>query len=253
MVTLLLAQAAQSLEPPPAGWGHVAESTLRHAEQSPAVFFAIAASVLPLGCVGLVIFVFFKWGIPVFREEARLGREHLASLLKQRGEESAADIAAARELAREQNRSLIDRVELKVDGLRTELGKTDERLSRLTDAVSRVASKVGALMVVLMAFVGGAMIGAGWSSPATPAYVVPAAATSPACFAPTTVATESKNECAQKPCARGTHCCGQDKCCPDKSATALEPHSALAVSSLEGFAEGGCDPRLDACAYLPAR
>lgn len=252
MVTLLLAQAAQSLEPPPAGWVGAAESTLRHAEQQPVVFFAIVAAVLPLACVGLLIFALFRWGLPVLREEAKLGRENLAQLLRQRGEESAADIAAARELAREQNRSLIDRVELKVDGLRTELGKTDERLSRLTDAVSRVASKVGALMVVLMAFVGGAMVGAS-STPAQPAYVVPAAATSPACFAPTTVATESKNECAQKPCARGTHCCGQDKCCPDKSATALEPHSALAVSSLEGYAEGGCDPRLDACAYLPAR
>ena len=243
MVTLLLAQAAQSLEPPPAGWGHVAESTLRHAEQSPAVFFAIAACIMPIACVALMIFAFFRWGLPTFREEARLGREHLASLLKQRGEESAADIAAARELSSVQQRALVDRVELKIDSLRTDLGKTDDRVNRLGDAVSRIASKVGALIVVLVAFVGGAMVGAS-STPAQPAYVVPAAATSPACFSPASqVAAEARGECSQKPCARGFHCCGLEKCCEDRKATASrepEPHGDLLVDRGRDCSTAGC-------------
>ena len=148
----LLQSALQ--EPPPAGWSATGETILRHAESKPDTFFPLLGIAIPcclLFAAGLIV---VRYVVPAYREQKQLDREHAKErdalfrehaekLLLARGKDAADDAAALRELHRERNEALVQRVEGRIERVTGEIAKIGDRLERHGETLSKVAAQVG--------------------------------------------------------------------------------------------------------------
>ena len=141
MLLLHIAQVAEP-EPPPSGWAATGDKILSAAERHPDTFWPVVACLIPLAMLAGVLFVVVRWVLPAWREELEKNRVHLAGLVKQRGDEAAADLAAGRELARVQHDAVVQRVETKIDSTREDLRRSSDRIDRISEQLARVAAKV---------------------------------------------------------------------------------------------------------------
>lgn len=218
---MLLAQT----EPPPSGWERGAEDVVRHAEARPDVLFPLLAA---LGFLAIIVgggWLFVKHALPAWREEKKLDREHLTALVVQRGKEAQEDIAAARALAAEQHRSIVERVGDRVDRVTGEIARLVERSEKHGDLLRSVASKVGVGVAVLilaaLSIMQGALYLAQQSEPAV--------------------------RC-DPPCPVGQRCtvsgCKEVK---TTTAQASTPHSSLRFNFYANLASDNCQDREYAC------
>ena len=154
---LYIAQAAAPAvpEPPPSGWAATGDKILSAAERHPDTFWPVVACLIPLAMLGGVLFVVVKWVIPAWREELEKNRLHLAGIVKARGDEAAADLAAGRELARVQHEAIVLRVETKIDTAREDLRRSSDRIDRISEQLARVSAKI-AVAVFFLATLSGA-------------------------------------------------------------------------------------------------
>lgn len=148
LLLIPIAQAAAP-EPPPSGWAATGDKILSAAEKHPDTFWPVVACLIPLAMLGGVLFVCVKWVIPAAREELEKNRVHLAGLVKARGDEAAADLAAGRELAKVQHEAIVLRVETKLDSTREDLRRSSDRIDRISEQLARVAAKVAAAVFFL--------------------------------------------------------------------------------------------------------
>lgn len=120
-----------------------AEMALQHAERAPVV-------VIAMGLLGAIV-AFIGWfcakAWPQHIQTQKDNREHLAGLLKQRGDEAAADVSAARELAKSQHDAIVSRVEAKTDGITGRLEKLSDRIDRNAESVAQLQVTVGRIAV----------------------------------------------------------------------------------------------------------
>ena len=157
LLLLHIAQAAAqpaSPEPPPSGWAAAGDKLLSAAEKHPDTFWPVVACLIPLAMLGGVLFVVVKWVIPAWRAELELNRQHVAAIVKTRGDEAAADLAAGRELARVQHEAIVQRVESKVDTAREDLRRSSDRIDRISEQLARVAAKVAVAVFVVITLSG---------------------------------------------------------------------------------------------------
>lgn len=151
MISILQSALA---EPPPAGWSAAGENILRHAESKPDTFFPLLGIAIPcvlLFAAGLIV---VRYVVPAYKEQKQLDREHAKErdtlfrehaerLLLARGKDAAEDAAALRELHRERNEALVQRVEGRIERVTGEIAKIGDRLERHGETLSKVAAKVG--------------------------------------------------------------------------------------------------------------
>lgn len=209
---LFLAQAA---EPPPSGWERGAEVALKHAEARPDVLFPLLSV---LGFAGILVgagFIFVRFALPAWRAEKAADREHLSTLVAQRGKEALEDVAAGRELAKVQHSAIVTAIGDRVERVTGEIAKLVDRSERHSDLLTRVAAKVGVGVLILLLAAGVVL--------ASRRSVVAA------------------GECP-KGCASGYHCCSRDGlCCPDDKATTARPQTALYADRSHNFREDSCE------------
>ena len=156
MLLLYIAQAAAPAvpEPPPSGWAATGDKILAAAERHPDTFWPVVACLIPLAMLAGVLFVVVRWVLPAWREELEKNRLHLAGIVKQRGDEAAADLAAGRELARVQHDAVVQRVETKIDSTREDLRRSSDRIDRISEQLARVAAKVAVAVFVVITLAG---------------------------------------------------------------------------------------------------
>lgn len=212
------------VEPPPTGWTASAEVVLKHAEAQPNTTFALLAIVGPVLVGFAFIFAAVKWGLPFVEKQLIAFREHTAALLNQRGADASQDLAAARELAKEQHASIVDKIGSEVYRHTGELAKLNEKSDRHGEMLRSIAAVVGKVAVVIALV----LLGAGAAH-----KVHRLAIAAPAC------------KC-DPPCASGQRCTCSG-CKEIKTTTTGVPHSALAVNGFANLANYSCTATSNAC------
>jgi len=204
-------------------------------ENKPNLWLAFAVAVTPIATAGLIVWVAIKFALPAIREELAASRLHMSEALAKRGVEAAEDISAARELARVQHAALVERIEGRVERL-------DERVQDSHTLLRSIATKIGAVALVLLL-----SFGIGFGGGAVVARLQ----------RPAIVPTTNKNECDEVACSEEEYCCAPQKCCMrsrravDETEIARKPLSSLPSGRLASVATKPCDsPRLDLCEVL---
>jgi len=162
-------------------------------ETHPNIWLAFGIAVSPFITVGSIALFVVRYLLPSWEAQQKLNREHLTELLKQRSDDANQDVAATRELAKTQNASLQEKIELKIDRL-------DERTKNTESMLRSIAAKLGTvvILVLLLSFV---------FSKNVDTQVVTVELRSP---------FEKAVDCEPE-CPKGFSCCGHNKCCEDSS------------------------------------
>lgn len=155
-------------------------------ETHPNIWLAVGIAISPFITVAGLGWFTFKFVIPAWETQQELNRKHLAELLKQKSDDANQDMAATRELAKVQNSSLQEKIELKID--------------RLDERIKSIAAKIGVItiLVLLLSFV---------FSKTGDNQIVRVEVRSP---------FTSSVDC-DPACPKGFACCGSNKCCEDSS------------------------------------
>lgn len=148
MIFLTIAQAAT--EPPPAGWTAGADFVVKTTAGAPNIVFPLLAILGPVLVGWAVIYAAVKYGLPFVKDELAEFRKHTSDMLKQRSDDAAGDIAAARALSAAQHENIVSRVEAKLDRNTGELAKLAERSDRHIEILRDVARKVGVVVLLIL-------------------------------------------------------------------------------------------------------
>ena len=211
------------VEPAPGGYVGAADLALKHAEAHPDVFFPILAICGPV-LVGLAfIYASVKWGLPFVEKQLDAFRAHTAALLTQRGTDASQDLAAARELAKEQHLSIVSKIGDEVSHHTGEIAKLHEKSDRHGELLRSIVVKVGAAVLLLLLTL----------SAVRSAYLLAIAV--PAC------------KC-DPPCASGQRCtCDGCKEIKTTTTTASRPQSALGLDMYANVANYSCTVTSSSC------
>ena len=216
-------------EPLASGWEHGADFAVRKTAEHPDVVFPLLAILGPVVVGFAFIFACIKWGLPFVKDELVAFRKLMADMLKQKDEDAAGDIAAARELAKVQQSAIVEKIGSEVSRHTGELLKLVDRSERHTDLLTRIAGKVGVGLVlcILLAVAAGRVY----------AIYAAAASAAPSCR-------------CDPPCPSGMRCTCSG-CQEVKTTTttnvASKPHSALGLDMYANIASFNCASASSAC------
>lgn len=90
---------------------------------------------------GLMYWLLFRFW-PEWRDEQQRNRDHAEAILKRRGDEAAADIAAERTLAATTHQQVVDGIGSRVDSLAKDVAGIDEDVAEIARDVDGIAKSV---------------------------------------------------------------------------------------------------------------
>jgi hypothetical protein len=148
---------------------------------------------------------------------------HQIAILATARADAQADLKAAHELAETQHRHItgdvsgrVERVQEDVRSLRGDLGTVRNELSAVAQKTHSIAAKLGVSILAILTL-GGSASSLVWFRAVR--YGVPVAVTIGRATLADADDARARVKC-DPACARGQHCCGENKCCLDKSDTA---------------------------------
>lgn len=213
-------------EPVASAWEHGAAFAVQKTAEFPNVVFPLLAILGPVvvGCA--FIWAAVKYGLPFVKDELVAFRKLMADMLKQKDEDAAGDIAAARALAKEQQAAIVDKISSEVSRHTGELVKLNERSERHGELLRSVAAKIGVGVVLCLIL----------ALAAEKVYSIYASA-APSCR-------------CDPPCPSGMRCTCNG-CQEVKTTTttnvASKPHSALGLDMYANIASFNCASASSAC------
>lgn len=214
-------------EPLTSGWEHGADFAVRKTAEHPDVVFPLLAILGPVVVGFAFIFACIKWGLPFVKDELIAFRKLMADMLRQKDEDAAGDIAAARELAKSQQTAIVEKIGNEVSRHTGELVKLNERSERHGELLRSVAAKVGVGLVLCLIL----------ALAAEKVYSLYAIA-APACR-------------CDPPCPSGMRCtcsgCQEIKTTTTTTSVASKPHSALSLNMYANIASINCASASSAC------
>lgn len=249
---------------------------LRHAEGWP---ITVGFFMLLVILAGLFTWLSLK-AFPAWLQQQEANRAHATleqdkrqahqlAMLAAARMDAAADLKAAHELAETQHRHItgdvsgkVERVQEDVKSLRSDMSNVRNDVQNLAQKTHSIAAKLGVSILAILTL-GGAGSTVVWVRAARHAAAV-VAFTAVASRTKVADADDAKVRIKCDPaCAVGQHCCGENKCCQNKSETATKqpdkaaktkpapastkPSSAIGFASLRHFASGMCDSRKEVC------
>lgn len=268
---------------PGAEHAQTAAEFLRHAEGWPITvgFFMLL----------LILGALFAWlalkAFPEWLRQQEANRLHatneqekrqvyVTGLLAERGKEASADLQAANQLASLKHESIVKEIGGKVERVQDDVRQVRGDVQSVAMDVKAVAQRTHALAaklgvsILAILTLGGASSSIVWVRAARHAAAVIVVSAAHERYAD---ADDAKVRIKCDPaCAKGQHCCGENKCCLDKSDTAggtgkqpdkaakakpvpvnkdpLKPHtpqSATSFAALSHLASSLCDRRSEMC------
>lgn len=170
-------------------------------ETKPNIWLAIGIAISPFITVGSIALFVVKYIMPAWEKQQEINRQRLSELLKERSNDAEKQVTATREIAKLQNDSLQEKIELKIDHL-------DERVKNNETLLRNIAAKMG--VVIFLIFMCSFLFSKSNPEPQMVRIDV------------SEYRSSFKNSLynsidCDPACPKGFACCGSNKCCEDSS------------------------------------